>query len=294
MALSMPITKSNLPTAARAQPNGAIPRHLLAQVDERTEMPYLMWASVATQMRAWHFAARVEAGIQLETTGRYRDLWTQYRVFCGDQRRYEPCSYAQYLVAQTGRRGKVWNAPDRATVASRLAALGHPVNIPNSTYWRKIQYATGGYPATAAVPGTSDHGDGGADDLAEEYDGDKPVEGLRSSTLQYLYATGARFGFGWAMKSEPWHVHSIAGNTTPAEVLRYLAVIGMPTLSKGATGFNVVWLQAQLNNHGHKLVVDGQFGNATLSAVLWQQGVWNQPKTGVVNADLWWMLGKAA
>lgn len=289
MALAMPITKSNLPTAARAQPNGAMPAHLLAQVDERTSPPFLMFWMVAQMMRAMHFAARVEAGIQLRTTGRYRTLYQQYVIFCGPNRRYEPCSYAQYVAAQAFKRGKSWPAADRAAVAKLLGVF-----IPNSTYWRKIQQPSGGYPATAAVPGTSDHGDGGADDLAEEYDGDKPVEGLRSSTLQWLYANARRFGFGWQLKSEPWHVASIAGDVMPAEVVRYLQVIAAPELAVGAAGPTVVWLQTQLNRFGHNLTPDGKFGPATKRAVLWQQGVWKQSQTGVVNADFWWMSGKAA
>lgn len=288
MAFAMPITRPVLPTGAKAQPNGDIPLVLLGQVDGRTDPRFMLWASVAVMMRALHFAARVEAGILLRTTGRYRTLRGQWDIFAGGNARYEPCSYAQYLAAQVFRRGKTWSATTRADVAARLR-----VTIPNSTWWRKIKFSDG-YRATAAVPGTSDHGAACADDLAEEHDGDTQVEGLRASVLQWLYANAGRFGFAWSMRSEPWHVHTIAGDTTPAEVTRYLQVVAAPELAAGARGHFVSWLQAQLNNQGHTLTVDGRFGSATLAAVLWQQGVWHQSQTGVVGPDLWWMLGKAA
>ena len=44
------------------------------------------------------------------------------------------------------------------------------------------------------------------------------------------------------------------------------------TLQKGSKGVQVKWLQFELNKHGYKLVVDGDYGNNTVSAVKsWQR-----------------------
>lgn len=44
------------------------------------------------------------------------------------------------------------------------------------------------------------------------------------------------------------------------------------TLRKGSKGDQVKWLQFELNKHGYKLIVDGDYGNATVTAVKsWQK-----------------------
>lgn len=291
MALSMPIVKPKLPDAATQYPNGSVPRSQLWQVEpDQTDLHELLFWMVAIMMRALHFAARVEAGYILATTGRNRTLFQQYEGFCGSQARYEPCTSAQYWAAKPFGRGKTWSAQARFDVQSQLRAQGHNVTVPNSTYWRKRKLPNGTYPATAAVPGTSNHGAACSDDMALRVNG--KVIGLTYAVIQWLYANARRFGFAWELKSEPWHVTTIAGNILPEEVKRYQNVMAAPVLSKGDTGPYVMVLQAQLNGHGHTLTVDGQFGQKTKDAVVWQEGKWRQPQDGLVDADFWWMVGK--
>lgn len=283
--LTMPIRPAVVPQALKGEANGNLPARVLEQVDGRPESRWLAFTMFAAMLRALIFAARVEAGIFLTSTGRYRSLAEQWSIFGGSQRRYEPCTYAQYLIAKAAGRGKKWAAADRAAVAGRLG-----ITIPDATYWRKIKFADG-YRATAAVPGTSDHGSGCADDLAMTLGG--KLVGLTASALQWLYANAHRFGLAWALKSEPWHVHC-AVDTLPAEVLRHQSCIAAPVIARGAVGNYVIWLQAQLNNHGAGLMQDGKFGGVTEGALLSFQKTHNLPPTGTATAETWWLLGRAA
>ncbi len=65
-----------------------------------------------------------------------------------------------------------------------------------------------------------------------------------------------------------------------------------PTLSQGATGPAVVTLQTRLNTHGAKLVVDGDFGPATLAAVKAFQKSHGLVVDGVVGPLTWDALKK--
>lgn len=284
MAVSMPIRAAVKSPLLNGQPNGAVDPKLLDTVDDHTELRMLLIHSFAINMRALHFAARVEAGLHLDSTGRNRPLAEQWSAF---NNRYEPCTYAQYLVAKVSGKAKMWPAADRAKVAARL---GH--GIPNATYWRKKKQPNGTYPATAAVPGTSDHGDASADDLALRGASINHPLPLTYAATQWLFANAPRFAIYWATKSENWHVNDCSGGSNPPEALRYLNVIAMPSLRIGATGPYVTWVQAQLKNKGAAIVPDGKFGPQTENNVKWFQGLWGQPQTGVVNADFWWMVGK--
>lgn len=284
MVASMPIRAAVKSPLLKGQLNGAIDPKLLDTVDDHAELRMQLIHSFAINMRALHFAARVEAGLHLDSTGRNRPLSEQYATYVV---RYEPCTYAQYLVAKATGKAKMWPAADRAVVAERL---GHP--IPNATYWRKKRQPNGTYPATAAVPGTSDHGDASADDLALRGASIGHPLPLSYAALQWLYVNAPRFDIYWATKSENWHVNDASGGKNPPEALRYLSVLAMPSVQRGATGPYVTWVQAQMKNKGAAITVDGKFGQQTEDNVKWFQGVWGQPQTGVVNVDFWWMVGK--
>lgn len=65
--------------------------------------------------------------------------------------------------------------------------------------------------ATAAVPGTSNHGWGLAVDVAS-------ASGAR---LEWLLANADDFGWSWEVQSEPWHIRYWAGDHVPAAVLEH-------------------------------------------------------------------------
>ena len=163
-----------------------------------------MVTNVAETMKAFHrFALLV--GITLASTGRYRPLRQQYDGFIV---RYEPCSYLEYLAAKAFKRHKLWKPLDRAYVAQVLG-----VTIPDSTYWRKKQNPNGTWPTTVATPGTSNHGWGCADDLAEIVNG--RLVSLRASTREWLYRWAPEFGFALETTAELWHWHWICGDDIP-------------------------------------------------------------------------------
>lgn len=64
--------------------------------------------------------------------------------------------------------------------------------------------------ALAAVPGTSNHGDGLAIDVR-----------YSDAILDWLLANARRFGWSWEVQSEPWHLHYFAGDFIPQAVLDY-------------------------------------------------------------------------
>lgn len=217
MTLAQPNGKANLPTIIKSQPNGAVDTALLSWVEEgQKSLIYLMADLPARSMRAWH-AYLAGKGLDIRTTGRGRTLAQQWQIFGGSQARYKPVTLSEYSAAPAANR-KTWPiadyissvglpAPGRATVAHLLG-----VTITNSVYWIKIKQANGGYPSTAAVPGTSNHGFWCADDLAEYVNG-KLLGSIRASTLQVLYASGATFGFTWSTASENWHVDWAHGDS---------------------------------------------------------------------------------
>ena len=148
----------------------------------------------------------------------------------------------------------------------------------------------------AAVPGTSNHGWGLAIDVAIDADGDEgfewPVKSVDSKTVAWLLKNADRFGFCWEVQSEPWHLTYYVGDVVPAAVLaaesgtagpapsvdaadngladakRFRLRLGSGGRSATTAERNaVIWLQTLLNKHGHKLVVDGEFGKRTDAAV---------------------------
>ena len=88
--------------------------------------------------------------------------------------------------------------------------------------------------ATAACPGTSNHGWGLAVDVGTESDDDSGTDDLDAATLGWLEANAQRFGFAWELESEPWHIHFVEGDVVPGAVLAHEATHGGPPLPRVA------------------------------------------------------------
>lgn len=82
-------------------------------------------------------------------------------------------------------------------------------------WWLKPGYAT------AAVPGTSNHGWGLAVDIGVERDGDAGAESIDNATVAWLSANAHRFGFSAELQSEQWHWRYYAGDDIPDAVIEY-------------------------------------------------------------------------
>ena len=150
--------------------------------------------------------------------------------------------------------------------------------------------------AMAAVPGTSNHGWALALDLAIDADGDEafewPVKSIDKKAVEWLLKNADKFGFAWELQSEPWHLVYVAGDSLPQAVRDFEGGVlpTVPSVDKVEEGIQaakkirlkmgsggpkatkeekdaVIWLQTLLNKNGFKLLVDGDFGKVTDTAV---------------------------
>lgn len=150
--------------------------------------------------RAWT-AMRVAAkkdGVILDHVGDYRTYDQQVALFVS---RYSTTPTSTGEV-------KVWNG---------------------RRYWRKPGVAS------AAVPGTSNHGWGLAIDAALRVNGqtvtitaDPDGPGPVKSGLAWLLKNADRYGFSWELQSEPWHIRYYAGARLPKAVRDYEASLVKP------------------------------------------------------------------
>lgn len=230
----MPIRPVTLPSAIQGQTNGAVDANLLRPVQKnQTALVWYMAELPARSMRAFHAAAAAE-GLFLTSSGRGRTLSQQWGIFGGNQARYKAVSLAEYNAAPSGNR-KFWGAADYTTPAGQRApgrvSVANTLNvtIPNSSYWIKVTLPSGVYPATAAVPGTSNHGFWCADDMAKvDPTGVKPYLSFNIADLQILYRLGPVYGFWWETRSENWHVHWGNGDQLTAATIAFEGGVPVP------------------------------------------------------------------
>jgi hypothetical protein len=208
----MPLRQAKLPSEIASQPNGAVDAALLDVVD-RPGKTWLMAKLPAQAMRAMHAAIKRDLGVTLTSTGRGRTLARQWTIFGGSQARYRPCSKQEFDADKARHKEltKLFPANDRRAISQRLG-----IAIPSSDHWTKIRFSNGNFPATAAVPGTSNHGFWCADDLAltDPRDENKVV-GLTNDVLDWLFTNELDFGFAHSTPSENWHVQWFVGDRVP-------------------------------------------------------------------------------
>lgn len=193
------------------------------------------------------------------------------------------------------------------------------------TWCKKL--VNGRVPATAAVPGKSNHGWGLAFDVCLWRD--RPVAITANTRMfQWMLANAVLYGLSWETQSEPWHLRLFTGDKTPQAVLDFeggapqpqpdptpipppaptptpppkgrltviTALAGFPMLAQGAQGAWVRVLQSTINatSNSQVLTVDGSFGAKTKDTVVWCQGANGLPATGVVDLATWAVLYPAA
>lgn len=203
----LPVAPVKMPACLAGQANGSIAAGLLV----RTNIPeLLMVAPAARSLNAMKAACEAaHPGWVMRTVGGYRTLYMQWWAFGGKGARYEPCTAIEYAEAAVHGRGKLWPDAERREVA---AALG--ITIPESRWWRKINFGTAEKPryrATAAVPRKSNHGWGLALD----------VRSIPSEVVVWLCVNAWRYGFSAEIQSESWHWRYFTGDQIPAAVIEY-------------------------------------------------------------------------
>lgn len=96
-------------------------------------------------------------------------------------------------------------------------------------YWNGVAWYKKPGVATAAVPGTSNHGWGLAVDAGTETDGDAGVESFDQRAIDWLMLYAAAFGWSWEIQSEPWHLRYWAGDAVPLAVRLWELKLAGPT-----------------------------------------------------------------
>ena len=179
-----PIVPVVMPSDLNGASNGNLPVSLLTAVHPRGSLHHL----AARCWLALVHAAKVEANIDLtfDYGGMYRPLADQITLF---QQRYTP-TYDPAVNASGNTR--VWNG---------------------QTYYIRLHVAS------AATPGTSNHGWGIAIDSAIGTDPSN-AQGI-DPAMGWLIPNAARFGFAWELVSESWHIRMVTGDNVPAEVLAF-------------------------------------------------------------------------
>lgn len=166
---TIPETNVTVPTFLRGAANGRFPHEWLRSPEQSTALHRMMFVPVSYAMQAMHLAA-AEDGVLLRTTGRYRTYDQQVALF-----------RARFVPYDTGTGVKrTWQG---------------------QTWWKLPGVAL------AATPGTSNHGLGLADDIAEQDDQDPELESIDDVTLQWLKDNAGDFGFALDLHSERWHWH---------------------------------------------------------------------------------------
>jgi peptidoglycan hydrolase-like protein with peptidoglycan-binding domain len=208
MSITLPITSMTLPSTLRGVQNGKLPDSLLIRIGVGTAR---MERTAARAFVAMFAEARATLGVVIKHVGDYRSYDAQKNLFIS---RYQPVSMSEYNNTPSSRR-KVWNG---------ATAEGF-----NSIYWVK-KLINGRYPATAATPGSSNHGWGLALDIAEEYDSDTAPDPIRQVFVQWLVNNAKKYGVSAELQSEPWHWRYVAGDNIPAAVRQFEAAGGtIPT-----------------------------------------------------------------
>lgn len=215
--MALAVINPVMPTALAGEANGLITASKLEAVPGGGRL------LTGAPARAWYALVVYCLGFGLPLTytygGTYRTYASQKSLFLS---RYEPVSYARYLITPSSRR-KLWpEAPSQGF---------------SSKYWIKKQRADGTYPATAAVPGTSNHGLGIAIDTAFD---DNTANGISPEDAAAItahpqwprfYQAVLDFGFSWELQSEPWHIRYVRGDSVTQMVLdleAFLASVHTP------------------------------------------------------------------
>lgn len=198
MSITLPIKTVTYPSTLAGKENGKLPSDILDQIG----VPGALMEKTAARAFRAMLAEMRKGGFDPRQVGHYRTFQQQLNLFLS---RYQEASKATF-DATPGANRKTW-----------LEALKYGYG---SVHWVK-KLINGSYPATAATPGSSNHGWGLAIDLAEEYDTDTAPDSIRSQWVQWLVNNAARYGISAELQSEPWHWRYVAGDAIPQAVLDY-------------------------------------------------------------------------
>lgn len=272
---TLPITPLVRPSTLNGVENGKIPSHLLTEIG----VPGALMEKTAARAFRAMLAEMRKIGFNPRQVGHYRTFQQQMDLFTS---RYQETNLSTFQTTSSSHR-KQWNDAPKYGF--------------KSVYWVK-KLINGKYPATAATPGSSNHGLGLALDLAEEYDTDSAPDPIRTQWVTWLVNNAHRYGISAELQSEPWHWRYVSGDRIPQAVLDYengvnvtpqqdtqpilvFAYPGTP-VRLGSQGDAVKLVQAAV-----KTTIDGNFGAVTERAVKAWQSANGLLADGVVGPVTW-------
>jgi hypothetical protein len=179
--MTLPISPVRLPADLVGQPNGRIPAELLVDVGPSGLLHH-------TAARAWRALVADAAANGLPLTYTYGGT---YRTLAGQTVLFE----SRYTPGGPGGGCKFYKGTRWCKKSSNLA--------------------------TAAVPGTSNHGIGLAVDSAAGVHPQSATAIGSHPKWSWFRANVERFGFSWELQSEPWHIRYVTGDVIPPAVLAY-------------------------------------------------------------------------
>lgn len=198
MAL-LPIHPVTLPTTLIGATNGKLPSTVLTTLQLDFGDIVVVEATAGRCFNALFHDARQELGIKIKDVGGYRSYQAQVTLFTD---RYKPVSHAVYLATPSDHRKRWPEAP----------SMGYP-----SEWWIKKNFGD----ATAAAPGTSNHGWGLAIDIAQEYDNDTAPDPITEAFVNWLIGSAWSYGVSAELQSEKWHWRYCTGDAIPDAVLAF-------------------------------------------------------------------------
>lgn len=210
MSYILPINNNVVrPSTSSQYENGKFPASALVQVPN-VKTTCLMDSTAARAFEALFALAIEQLGIVIKDVGDFRTFQEQMDLFIDKgpktPGRYIPVSVEVYQSTPPEHR-KTWAAAQ---------AFGY-----TSVWWIKHYAKFGYWPATAASPGTSNHGFGLALDVAQEYDADSSPDPITEVLVGWLCHYGPKYGIYATLKSEAWHWQYNLGDDLPQTVLNY-------------------------------------------------------------------------
>jgi hypothetical protein len=203
MSYTLPINNQvKVPSTSKAYENGKIPATILVSLPNVINTCRCD-PTAARAFEALFAAAKVALAVEIKHSGDYRSFTQQLNLFVD---RYMPVTSTRFYETASAHR-KIWNDADE---------YGY-----SSVYWIKNYAKFGYWPATAATPGTSNHGRGLAIDVAEEYDLDSSPDPIREMFVSWLCDNAPLYGIYASLLSEPWHWQYVPGDEIPQAVLDY-------------------------------------------------------------------------
>ena len=230
-----PVSPAAIPPWVKSTPNGKLPDDALVKV---APLAGTMGSLIPEAAAAWRNLqnAASAAGFTLTMTNGYRNLDQQQALF--EQR---------YQLEANGGKTKVWNG---------------------TTYYLKAPNL-----AQAASPGTSNHGWGGAVDMAlGGYGTAAQNVSTNPAFMAWAVHNAGPLGWSWEVQSEPWHIRLVSYDSaaaSPRTASTTAMQAPLPVLKEGSKGGQVAALQSLcgLYQWGDVGRADGTFGPRTKTGV---------------------------